>query len=237
MEYLYCEDANFEDFSSGRVLYGGQGIPNFPVRLLNEIFGRTLSYSEKKKDVVVYDPCCGGGYALTVLGFFYNDVIWKVYGSDIDAGMVSHAKKNVSLLEREGLKQRRTELKTYYEQYGKESHRLAMDSCHKLGEMLQSEVISEIFEADCTKALPEIAPDLMFVDIPYGKLVEWNDASVVNTDEMLEQLWKIAKEGAVLAVCMDKKQKCHSDKWHRVEKQNIGKRRFEIFKKVEISEA
>ena len=232
MEYLYCEDANFEDFSSGRVLYGGSGIPNFPVRLLNEIFGRALSYSENRKDVVVYDPCCGGGYALTVLGLFYNDVILKVYGSDIDIGMVSHAKKNVSLLEREGLKQRKSELRTYYEQYGKESHRLAMDSCDKLGEMLQREIASEIFEADCTKALPEIAPDLMFVDIPYGNLVEWNDDSVVNTDEMLEQLWKIAKDGAVLAVCMDKKQKCHSDKWQRVEKQNIGKRRFEIYRKM-----
>lgn len=43
MNYLYCGDANFEDFASGRVLYGGNGIPNFPVRLLNEIFGRAVT--------------------------------------------------------------------------------------------------------------------------------------------------------------------------------------------------
>lgn len=231
MEYLYGEDGNFEDFSSGRVLYSGQGIPNFPVRLLNEIFGRALSYSEKKTDVIVYDPCCGGGYALTVLGFFYNETIRKIYGSDIDAEMVSHAKKNVSLLEKEGLKRRKSELVEYYELYGKESHRLAIDSCSRLSKMLQKEITSEIFEADCTKTLPEIAPDLVFVDIPYGNLVKWEDSSIVNPDEMMEQLWMIAKDGTVLAVCMDKKQRCHSDKWSRVEKQNIGKRRFEIYKK------
>lgn len=37
MEYLYCKNENFEDYSSGRVLHGGKGIPNFPVRLINEI--------------------------------------------------------------------------------------------------------------------------------------------------------------------------------------------------------
>ena len=35
---------NFEDFASGRVLYSGKGIPNFPVRLLNEMYGRALNY-------------------------------------------------------------------------------------------------------------------------------------------------------------------------------------------------
>ncbi len=70
MEYLYCKNDNFEDFASGRVIYGGKGIPNFPVRLLLEIYGRAKSYSEKEEELVIYDPCCGGGYALTVLVFF-----------------------------------------------------------------------------------------------------------------------------------------------------------------------
>ncbi len=33
MEYRYCEDRSWEDFSSGRVLRGAGGAPNFPVRL------------------------------------------------------------------------------------------------------------------------------------------------------------------------------------------------------------
>ena len=35
MKYKYCENDNFEDFASGRVIYGGTGVPNFPVRLGN----------------------------------------------------------------------------------------------------------------------------------------------------------------------------------------------------------
>ena len=97
MEYLYCKDDNFQDFASGRVLYGGKGIPNFPIRLLLEIYGRALERSNKKEDLVIYDPCCGGGYSLTILGYFQNKYIRKIYGSDIDEDMVAHAKKNISI--------------------------------------------------------------------------------------------------------------------------------------------
>ena len=69
MIYRFCQRDNFEDLASGRVLYSGKGVPNFPVRLLCELFGRALSCCEKQTDLTVYDPCCGGGYALTVLGF------------------------------------------------------------------------------------------------------------------------------------------------------------------------
>lgn len=43
MEYRYCENRNWEDFSSGRVLYGTGGVPNFPVRLANEMYRRALA--------------------------------------------------------------------------------------------------------------------------------------------------------------------------------------------------
>ena len=64
MEYLYCKNDNFQDFASGRVLYGGKGIPNFPIRLLLEIYSRALSYLNKEEDLVIYDTCCGGGYVI-----------------------------------------------------------------------------------------------------------------------------------------------------------------------------
>lgn len=47
MEYKYCSKKNFEDLASGRVLYGHGGIPNFPVRLINEIFDRSAQYLNK----------------------------------------------------------------------------------------------------------------------------------------------------------------------------------------------
>ena len=59
-EFFFCPAGNYEDFASGRVIYGAKGIPNFPVRLIAEIFGRALKASGKKDRLYVYDPCCRG---------------------------------------------------------------------------------------------------------------------------------------------------------------------------------
>ena len=235
MEYLYGKDGNFEDFSSGRVFYGGKGVPNFPVRLLNEIFGRAKAYGNKTKDLVLYDPCCGGGYLLSVLGFFHNDVIKKIYGSDADENMVEMAKKNTSLLTGRGLDNRKKELENLYEEFRKASHQGAMESCDRLRDILKNEIGAEIFQADCTENLPRILPDIIIVDIPYGSLTEWNEPMAWNLEKMMDRLWEISQEETVLAICMDKRQKCHSAKWVRLEKNNIGKRRFEIYKKPNIA--
>lgn len=232
MEYLYCKNDNFEDFASGRVIYGGKGIPNFPVRLLLEIYGRAKSYSEKKEELVIYDPCCGGGYALTVLGFFHNKDVCKLYGSDIDEDMVAHTRKNLKLLLEEGLSCRWEEIQSLLDEYGKASHKEALDSCAKLSSMLEKQVEKEVFQADCTGELSNIQPDIIITDVPYGNLVEWNDGDQVSLNNMLESLWKISHEQSILAVCMDKKQKIRSDKWKRLEKQTIGKRKFEILMKI-----
>lgn len=232
MEYLYCENDNFEDFASGRVLYGGKGIPNFPVRLLLEIYGRARSYLEESNDITIYDPCCGGGYALTVLAFFHNKEIRKVYGSDIDENMIGHAKKNTALLTDAGIKKRKEEIQRLYDEYGKNSHLEALHSCDILRDMLLQDMAVEIFQADCTRALPEILPDIIITDIPYGNLVEWDNGENISLDDMLEQLWTVSHEKTILAVCTDKKQRIICDKWKRLEKQNAGKRKFEILKKV-----
>ena len=232
MEYLYCKNDNFEDFASGRVIYGGKGIPNFPVRLLLEIYGRAKSYSEKKEELVIYDPCCGGGYALTVLGFFHNKDVCKLYGSDIDEDMVAHTRKKLKLLLEEGLSCRWEEIQSLLDEYGKASHKEALDSCANLSSMLEKQVETDVFQADCTGELPNIQPDIIITDVPYGNLVEWNDGDQVSLNNMLESLWKISHEQSILAVCMDKKQKIRYDKWKRLEKQTIGKRKFEILMKI-----
>lgn len=190
MEYLYCGNDNFEDFASGRVLYSGKGIPNFPVRLLNEI-----------------------------------------YGSDIDESMIAHARKNTGLLTASGLNSRRREIERLHKEYGKHSHMEALNSCDKLEGLLKHGICVDIFKADCTEALPRILPDIIITDVPYGNLVEWKNGRQISVDSLLEQLWLISHEKTVLAVCMDKKQKSHCEKWERLEKHNIGKRRFEILRR------
>lgn len=96
--------------------------------------------------------------------------------------------------------------------------------------MLARDIAVEIFRADCTGELPGILPDIIITDIPYGNLVEWNNGEAVSLDEMLGQLWSISHEKTILAVCMDKKQRINCDKWKRLERQNAGKRKFEILK-------
>lgn len=224
-----CPNDNFEDYSSGRVLYSGQGIPNFPIRLLNEMYGRAKSHLEKKEDIIVYDPCCGGGYALTILGIFDNLNIGKLYASDVNTDMVEFSKKNLGLLTYCGLMKRKQELQYLYELYGKQSHREALSSWENIYDRLKKEITADIFKADCTKTLPNIKPDIIITDVPYGNLVNWTEETGLNA--MLEQLWNISHSETVLAVCMDKGQKVESSRWTRVEKHNVGKRHLEILKK------
>ena len=98
--------------------------------------------------------------------------------------------------------------------------------------MLEKQVETDVFQADCTGELPNIQPNIIITDVPYGNLVEWNDGNQVSLNNMLESLWKISHEQSILAVCMDKKQKISCDKWKRLEKQTIGKRKFEILVKI-----
>lgn len=68
MDYKYCHNENFEDFASGRVIYGKAGFTNYPIRIANEAFRRAVGYLGKEDGLTIYDPCCSGGYLLTVLG-------------------------------------------------------------------------------------------------------------------------------------------------------------------------
>lgn len=93
MEYRYGKNENYEYLASGRVLYSGYGVPNFPVRLANEIYGRCLAYSSKKDNISLYDCCCGGGYLLTILGLLNQDSIGELIGSDIEEKSLQVAEK------------------------------------------------------------------------------------------------------------------------------------------------
>src|SRR5690554_7951621 len=96
MEYKFSPKGNYEDFSCGRVIIHKTGMPNFPVRLAQEIYCRCLSYIDKDKDIRIYDPCCGGGYLLTVLGLINMNSIKEIYASAVDETALKLAKSNLS---------------------------------------------------------------------------------------------------------------------------------------------
>ncbi len=233
MEYKYCLKTNFEDLASGRVIYGNEGIPNFPVRLINEIYRRCLEYKTLKENLTIYDPCCGGGYLLTVLGFCNELTIKKLIGSDIDESMIKYARKNIELITHQGLDKRINEIECLIEQYNKQSHIDAKRSALNLKTLVKEDKEISVFQADCTKTLPDIGQiDIIITDIPYGNLVSWKDDSSNPLNQMLERLAEISNTETILALSMDKKQKINSSSWERLEKQSIGKRKFEILKKA-----
>lgn len=227
--YKYGLNLNYEDYASGRVLYHGSGVPNFPVRLINEIYGRCVEYSNKEKDISVYDCCLGGGYSLTVLGFLNQKTISKIYGSDIDENMLALARKNLSLLSSNGLEERISELKALYKLHDKESHRLAIESAKRLEEALDRNIEVKIFCGDVFKPIEiDIIPDIIITDVPYGELVDWQGSD--NIDKMIESLCNISEGHTIIAIIMDKKQKISNDRLLRLEKNIVGKRKFEIYR-------
>ena len=167
-----------------------------------------------------------------MLGFCHNAAIDRLYGSDIDPRMVAHARKNAALLTRGGMAARRAEIERMIDMYGKPSHMDALQSTFALENRLSKELLMEIFKADCTQPLPEIAPDILITDIPYGNLVGWSSDADSPLTAMLAQLADISSAETILALCMDKRQKLETDRWVRLEKQSVGKRRFEILKRA-----
>lgn len=231
MEYRYAINENYEDFASGRVIYHMGGLPTFPIRLSLELYERCLHYSNKKKDICLYDCCCGGAYMLTVLGFLKNDTLSEIYGSDINAESIKLANDNINLLSKHGLEKRRNGLELLYQQYTKTSHYQALQSIDRFENFLHREPKNRIFERNAFEVsdLPFI-PDIIMTDVPYGNLVDWNeDCGGVN--QLMAALSEVSGNDTIICVCMDKKQKIKTELYQRLEKQLIGKRKFEIYKK------
>ncbi|HEY5561349.1 MAG TPA: hypothetical protein VIK72_06255 [Clostridiaceae bacterium] len=174
MDYKYGMNCNYEKFSSGRVLYHERGITNFPVRLAQEIYGRCLQHSPKKKNICLYDCCCGGGYLLTVLGFLNQDTIGKIIGSDINYESLGIAKNNFSLLSIDGINKRISDIEKMIVMYQKQSHIEAKQCAIILKDMISNNIGFEAFEADALKEINlTTIPDIIIIDVPYGDMVLW----------------------------------------------------------------
>lgn len=231
MEYKFVQNANYEDFAAGRVIYHMGGEPAFPVRLTLELYERCLQYSKKKKDILLYDCCCGGAYMLTILGLLKSETISKIYGSDVDLKSIQLASDNLGLLSERGIRKRREELNVLYEKYRKPSHKEAIQSIDRIEKMISKEIITCVFKQNSLEDydLPFI-PDIIITDVPYGNQVEWYEGSG-GINKMMATLSKVCGQDTIICICMDKKQKIQTELYQRLERQLVGKRKFEIYKK------
>lgn len=231
MEYKYTKNDNYEDFASGRVLYHVGGEPTFPVRLALEIYERCLQYSNKKAEISLYDCCCGGAYMLTILGLLKSDTLSSLYGSDINSESIKLAKDNLSLLSKAGISKRKDELNALYQKYKKVSHMEALYSANRIEQLINKEIKTCIFNQNVLEVHSlSFVPDIIVTDVPYGNMVEWDEGSG-GINQMMSALWAACGRETIICVCMDKKQKIQTDIYQRLERQLVGKRKFEIYRK------
>ena len=229
MEYRYSPAGNYEEYASGRVLCGGRGIPNFPVRLINEIFGRAISLMKDKERVRVYDPCCGSGFSLAVLGIARQAEIVRLLGSDVDERCVEAAGKNVALITRQGLTANRDRL-LGKEGLTEERRAELTASTERLLSFLGSDPPeTAVFRHDILSgppALPEAA-DYIFADLPYGNLTDWSSDREMPADAVaafLTSVFAVLSRDGIVCVCGQKDLRIPAGPWRKVEKLRLGHR-------------
>jgi 23S rRNA (guanine2535-N1)-methyltransferase len=224
---------DYSDFSSDRVLVNAPRTPAFPVRIASEIMSRCLSYLNSTKGISIYDPCCGGGHLLTVIGFLYNENLYKVCGTDIDDKALSYARRNLSLLTMDGLLQRKKSIQ-YNDKHRKEAQLQALESVERLKTMLLDSKISQkdidCFKWDITSSKPPLNRDINIVitDLPYGNMSQWDGTMKENPIEhMLNNIYQVLDlNNSVVAIISNKKQRIKHGSFKQISRLKHGKRQF-----------
>lgn len=245
MNYRFAvENTNYEDFSSGRVFYNQKGTTSFPVRLASEIYQLCKSILLKNgcdKPYVLYDPCCGGAYLLTSIGFIHGEEISGIYASDIDETVTPLAERNLALLTKEGMDERISEIQKMLVEYGKESHSQALESSLNLRNILEERDKSievKSFVSDITKNnnLNNTIQDvnMIITDLPYGEIVSWNSMEEEKgaVEKLLDNVLHVMSSDSVIAIISKSKNKIKHKAFKKVERFVIGKRQITILKPV-----
>ena len=250
MPYQYAsERADYSDLASGRVFYSLAGHPAFPVRLVSEIFQRCLALRRLEGmdgRCVVYDPCCGAGYLLGVLGYLHRAEIGAAAGSDIDEKAVSVAAHNLGLLTSIGIMQRIAEIKNLLSLYGKESHQEALRSAWAMHARIasleeQQPLVVKAFQASTLDArsigmqMGGWPVDIVITDVPYGQHSQWGGMAASGdssspVEMMLTALSGVLAPGGIVAVAANKLQKFRWEGYRRMQHFQVGKRSTQILK-------
>ncbi|HLF88501.1 MAG TPA: hypothetical protein VI451_06125 [Anaerolineales bacterium] len=245
MPYKFAtESQDYADYASGQVFYRAPGHPAFPMRLTTEIFQRCMAIRRESGNngpVTLYDPCCGGAYHLSTLAYLHWHEIGTIIASDIDKDILSFAVRNLNLLTRPGLKQRINEISALLSTYGKPSHAAALASATRLLSLLEKnsfvhQVDTYLFAANATNSHELIRElidkdiDIVISDVPYGKRSIWQETKDAVEQQsgslwqMLEALLPVLNINTVVAIAVDKTQKCKHAQYKQIERFKVGKR-------------
>jgi 23S rRNA (guanine2535-N1)-methyltransferase len=245
MKYRFATHReNYEDYAGGRVLHGRPGQAAFPVRLASEVFQRCchrLAARGAAPPYALYDPCCGSGYLLTVVGLLHGALLSRILASDIDPQAVEQARRNLSLLTAVGLDRRLEAIRQLFDAYRKPSHQGALESGRRLKASLTAaheaiEVACFPFDVTGDAGWPgELGSvDIVLADLPYGRVTSWHSAST-STDAaqmLLSRIDAILAPTSVVALIANREQATSHAGYRRVGSLAIGKRRVQLLEPV-----
>lgn len=246
MQYQFeTEPRSFEDLASGRVLFNQAGMTSFPARLASEIFQRCvkhLSAAGQRGPYTIYDPCCGGGHLLAMIGFLHGERIERIVASDIDGRALSLAERNIALLNQPAMQRRTEQLEALVREFGKDSHREAVESARRLRRLIAErlrDLSITCFQADALNpgAVPSgrgWSADVVITDLPYGNLVHWSDDGPGAPERLLEGVLPVLKPHAVVAVIADKEQSVKHERFSRKERFRVGKREVTLLEPKDL---
>ncbi|APU14090.1 MULTISPECIES: hypothetical protein [Actinoalloteichus] len=184
MSYRFAvERTDHADLASGSVLRSAPGFPAFPVRPAVELFARARAWLPDRRELTLWDPLCGSGYLLTVLGLLYRRELGTVLASDIDPRACELATENLAMLSTAGLRARATRLRELAGQFDKPSYAEAAEAAGRLDGLLRvggGDLPALIRRTDATDpaetqaAVAGLPPvDLVITDLPYGEQTDW----------------------------------------------------------------
>ncbi|MFI6920033.1 rRNA methyltransferase [Nonomuraea spiralis] len=201
---------DYSDLASGSVLRSAPGFPAFPVRLASEIFLRALALRGGDAPAVVWDPCCGSGHLLSVVGLLHRRLIASLVASDISANALDLAAANLLLLDPDALEARARVLEERAERFDKPSYLEAAGAARRLGGGLAAAGGSlpslvrraDVFDRDELAAVTAATtPDIVITDVPYGEQTNWlGGHGEAGVPEMLGNVASVLPGEAVLAV-------------------------------------
>jgi 23S rRNA (guanine2535-N1)-methyltransferase len=245
LKYRFAtERESYEDYASGRVLYGRPGQAALPVRLASEVFQRCahrLTQQGAAPPYSLYDPCCGGGYLLTVVGLLHGAQLARILASDIDTKAVEQARENLSLLSAAGMDRRLETIQHLFDAYGKPSHLGALESGRRLKAGLtpaHAAIRTECFPFDATgdRSWPDPVRDIDIVlsDLPYGGLTSWRGSSAPAgaAQKLLTRLEAVLSPTSVVAIVATRQQVTSHPAYRRVDALAIGKRRIQLLERA-----
>lgn len=169
MQYRHAPVANHAVLDA--VLVSAPGRPTLPVRLTVELLGRAREHLPPGP-VRVWDPCCGAGATLAVVGLLCPGVD-ALTGTDVDDGPLALARRNLALLDDGGPAARADELDALARRHDKPARAEAAAAARALRPASRPRwtvATADVFDRDAVAAaLRGQAPDVVLADLPHGR--------------------------------------------------------------------